>query len=121
MLVICDALGTYLSPNGDTFYAGDAWRDANALLKRHGIAPDLDRMWQTEQLFDIPKIDDFPVISHYSKPEIHYLLTGLDKIGLPDTVSEDDEPEEVIEILTGFRDGLRVCREKDVEWVSFLH
>jgi hypothetical protein len=123
LLVICDTLGTYLSKGGDIFYAGDTWKQVNDLFKSKAIKIDLDRMWQTEKLFDIPDIIDFPVISHYSKQEVSYLLTELNKIEMAEikAVNNNDEFEELQELLEAFRDGLQICKDKNVEWVSFLH
>lgn len=123
LLVICDTLGTYLSEGGDIFYAGDFWKKANELFKSKGMTIDLDRMWQTEKLFDIPDIADFPVISHYSKQEVNYLLTELNKIEIDERKadSNNDEFDELQELLETFKDGLQICKDKNVEWVSFLH
>lgn len=123
LLVICDTLGTYLSEGGDIFYAGDYWKEANKLFKCKGITIDLDRMWQSEKLFDIPNIADFPVISHYSKEEVSYLLAELNKIEIVEKKagSNNDEFEELQELLKTFKDGLQICKDKNVEWVSFLH
>ena len=80
-------------------------------------------MWETEKLFDIPDIGDFPAISHYSKQEVSYLLTALTKIEIDEKKadSNNDDFEELQELLKAFRDGLQICQEKNVEWVSFLH
>jgi hypothetical protein len=120
LLVICDCVGTYLSEGADIFYAGDIWKEANDLFKSKGIKINLDRMWQTEKLFDIPTIGDFPVISHYSKQEVNYLLTELNKIEIIKK-NVDDNLNELQELLKAFRDGLQICKDKNVEWVSFLH
>ncbi|MBL0745648.1 DUF7691 family protein [Chryseolinea lacunae] len=123
LLVICDALGTYLSPQGDIFYAGKVWKEANALFKSKGMKLDLDRMWKTEKLFDIPDIEDFPAISHYTKDEVSYLLTELNKIGIDEKKAnhESDDFSPLQQLLKAFRDGLQICKDKNVEWVSFLH
>jgi hypothetical protein len=122
LIVICDTLGTYLSEDGDVFYAGKVWEDVNELFKNNGIQIDLDRMWETETLFDIPEIDDFPVISHYSKIEIDYLLKELDKLQIDKGAAfKNSDAEEVIELINYFKEGLKTCQEKNVEWVSFLH
>ncbi|MFN8995296.1 MAG: hypothetical protein ACK5X3_16750 [Pseudomonadota bacterium] len=123
LLLICNSLGTFLSPGGDIFYAGNIWKEANELFKSKGITIDLDRMWQTEKLFDIPAIADFPVISHYSKQEVDYLLTELNKIGIDEKKAsrKSDDFENLQELLKTFRDGLQICKDKNVEWVSFLH
>ncbi len=123
LLVICDTVGTYLSEGGDIFYSGDCWKEANELFKSKGITIDLDRMWQTEKLFDIPDIPDFPVISHYSKPAISYLLTAFNKIEIDEKKADSDSKdfEELQELLKTFRDGLQICKDKNVEWISFLH
>ena len=88
-----------------------------------GITVDLDRMWETQKLFDIPDIADFPVISHYSKPEIDYLLTQFEAIEIDERKADfnNEEFDEVHELLKAFRDGLQICKEKNVEWVSFMH
>ena len=123
LIVICDTLGTFLSKGGDIFYSGDVWKEANKWLKSKGITIDLDRMWQTEKLFDIPKIADFPVISHYANQEVSYLLQALNKHDLNDITTNNDnvQPEELQELLLTFRNGLQICSDKQVEWVSFLH
>ena len=53
-----------------TFYPGDFWKEANELFKCRGMTIDLDRMWQTEILFDIPEISAFPVISITQRKKI---------------------------------------------------
>lgn len=123
MLTICDTLGTFLSPGGDTLYAGRVWKEANGLFKNNRIAIDLDRMWKTEKLFDIPPIADFPVISHYSKQEVGYLLTELDKMGVDANEADNKnfDSDDLHELLKTLYDGLRICKAKNVEWVSFLH
>lgn len=123
LIAICDTLGTFLSPGGDTFYAGKYWKEANELFKSKGITINLDRMWQKEKLFDIPDIADFPVISHYSKQEVNYLLTELKKFEIDEKIADNnnDEFEELQELLKTFREGLQICKDKNVEWVSFLH
>jgi hypothetical protein len=123
MLTICDTLGTFLSPQGDVFYAGRIWKEVNRLFKNKGIAIDLDRMWQTEKLFDVPAIVDFPVISHYSRQEVNYLLTALGNMSIHANEIENKDVgfDELQELLIALRDGLQVCKDKDVEWVSFLH
>lgn len=123
LLTICDCLGTFLSPNGDTYYAGEAWKEVNGLFKEKGIRPNLDRMWETEQLFDIPAIAEFPVISHYSKNEIAHLLIEFEKFDIDPAAADKDSPyyDEVQELLYEFRESLRICQNKNVEWVSFLH
>lgn len=123
LLTICDTLGTYLSEGGDIFYAGEFWEEANELFKSKGITIDLNRMWKAEKLFDIPDISDFPVISHYSKQEVRYLLTELNKIEIDEKKadSNNDGLDEFQELLKTFRDGLQICSDKNVEWVSFLH
>ncbi len=118
MLVICDTLGTHLSQD-DVFYADTVWKEANQLFKQRGITINLDRMWETEKLFDIPTIKDFPVISHYSKSEIDYLLNELSKSKIIQEPS--DNLSELQELLIAFQTGLQVCKDKGVEWISFLH
>ncbi len=123
LLVICDTLGTSLSEGSDVFYAGEVWKEANKLFKSKGITIDLDRMWLTEDLFEIPPIGDFPVISHYSKQEITYLLEALNKIEIDEEKADSNNEnfDELQELLKAFRDGLQICKNENVEWVSFLH
>ena len=123
LLVICDTLGTYLSEAGDIFYAGDIWKEANEIFNSKGMTIDLNKMWQAEKLFDIPDIPDFPVISHYSKQEVGYLLAELNKIEIDEKKADNnsDNFEELQELLKTFRDGLQICKDKNAEWVSFLH
>lgn len=80
-------------------------------------------MWETEQLFDIPAIAEFPVISHYSKNEIAHLLIEFEKFDIDPAAADKDSPyyDEVQELLYEFRESLRICQNKNVEWVSFLH
>jgi hypothetical protein len=60
-------------------------------------------------------------ISHYSKPEIDHLLTMLEKIQLSEKDMESDEGEVLQDLIMAFTNCLRTCREKGVEWVSFIH
>ncbi len=118
MLAVCDALGFYLSDCAEVLYTGDIWKETNELFKNKGIKIDLDKMWQTENLFDIPEINDFPVISHYSKNEIEYLLSELKKINIE---TETKNNPDLKEFITTFRDGLQFCKDKNLEWISFIH
>jgi hypothetical protein len=123
VLLICDTIGQHLSKGGDYFYAGDAWKEANELLTQNGSKINLDRMWQPKNLFDIPRITDFPVISHYSSYEIEHLLDVFTRIEIDeqkaDVLSENTDDLHIL--LKAFRDGLLVCKKSNVEWVSFLH
>lgn len=123
LLVICDTLGIDLSKGAVVFKYVDGWEDANKLLKSKGITIDLDRMIKSQPLFDIPKYTDGPFISHYSKKEIEYLLSELNKMEIDEKKADenDDEFEERYYLLKKFRDGLQVCKDKHVEWVSFMH
>jgi hypothetical protein len=124
LLVICDILGTSLSDAGDIFYAGgEAWTKVNEIFKTKGITIDLDRIWGDEKLFDLPYNLDFPGITHYSKEEISYLLNELAKIEIQDLRASyyNEEFEEIEELITTFKEGLQICKDKNVEFVSFLH
>ncbi len=118
MLVICDALGFFQPDCAEVLYTGDIWKETNKLFKNKGINIDLDRMWQTENLFDIPEINDFPVISHYSKNDIDYLLLELKKNNLE--IETKNNPD-LKEFITTFREGLQFCKDKNLEWISFIH
>jgi hypothetical protein len=121
LLVACDVLGTRISPEDDVFYAGRVWKRLNELLDKAGATVNLDRMWGEKNLFDLPPINDFPGISHYSKPEIDHLLTVLGKIQPSEKDMLSDDGEVLQDLITAFTNGLRTCREKGVEWVSFIH
>ncbi|MBT1707713.1 hypothetical protein KK062_05750 [Fulvivirgaceae bacterium PWU5] len=121
LLVACDVFGTSLSTDDDIFYAGRVWKRLNELLDKAGATVNLDRMWGEKNLFDIPPINDFPGISHYSKPEIEHLLAVLEKIQPSEKDMESDDGEVLQLLISTFTNGLRTCREKGVEWVSFIH
>lgn len=116
LIAICDVLGTFLTEEeGDIFYTGDDFDEANHWLKNKGFTITMERFWNTEDIFDIPKIDDFPVISSFNKTEIAYLHHELTKLNLADTDFEQKE------LLIYFRDKLKVCIDKNTEWLSFTH
>lgn len=121
LLVACDVLGTRISPGDDIFYAGRAWKRLNELLDNAGAKVNLDRMWGEKDLFDLPPINDFPGISHYSKPEIDHLLAVLSKIQLTEKDKQSDDGEMLEELMAAFSEGLQLCRGKDTEWVAFIH
>ncbi len=123
LMAICDTMGIFLSEGQDIFYSGTIFKQANALLEQNGCKFTMQRFWETERIFDIPEIGDFPVISSFSKKEIRYLYDELGKINIIEP--EDglcgayyDEPEE---LLKCFKIKLKVCIDNDVEWLSFLH
>lgn len=124
LMTICEVLGTFLtSKEGDIFYTGNVFDQTNEFLKQQGFKITLDRVWETETIFDIPKIEDFPVISSYTKDEIRYLYEELVKLNIDDSKANSDNEnyDEQSELLKVFRDKLKICIDKDVEWLSFTH
>ncbi|MBT1685505.1 DUF7691 family protein [Dawidia soli] len=121
LLLTCDVLGTRVAPDEEIFYAGRVWKRLNELLDNAGAKVNLDRMWGEKDVFDIPPSNDFPGISHYSKPEIDHLLAVLSKIQLTEKDKQSDDGEVLQELMAAFSEGLQLCRGKDTEWVAFIH
>ncbi|MEM7102878.1 MAG: hypothetical protein AAF502_07110 [Bacteroidota bacterium] len=123
LLVICDAFGQHLTPQGDIFYFGSEWKKISQEFSDKGFKVNLDKMWEPGNVFDIPPIGDFPVINSYSKKEISYLVQNLENFEIDDNLGDidGDEFDEYHVFLKALRDGLLTCQKKDVEWVSFIH
>jgi len=123
LLVICDHLGTQFLPNCDCFYYGDDFEAATAVMKEAGLEMDLGDMFEGHEVFDIPRISDFPAIKLFTKQEIDHINQVMDKVEIDESKAdiENDEFDEVQEMLMNIRDCFRLCKEKDVELITFTH
>jgi hypothetical protein len=123
LMAICEVLGTFLADEGDIFYTGDIFDQTNEFLKEKGFKITMERFWETEIIFDIPDIDDFPVISSYSKEEVRYLYDELIKLNIDESKanSDNDNYDEKEELLKFFRDKLKICIDNSTQWLAFTH
>lgn len=117
LLVICDYFGTHLLPECDGFYYGRDFEAACEIMKEKGLQIDLGDMFETHQVFDIPKIADFPAINCFPKKEIEHLNSIMDKV----EIDENKDFDEVQEMLKNIRDSFRACKDKNVEMITFTH
>lgn len=123
LMAICEVLGTFLADEGDIFYTGDIFDQTNEFLTEKGFKTTMEKFRETERIFDIPKIYDFPVISSYSKEEIRYLYDELIKLNIDESKanSDNDNYDEQEGLLKYFRDKLKVCIDNDTQWLAFTH
>jgi len=123
LMSICEVLGIFLAEEGDIFYTGNIFDRTNEFLSEQGFTITMDRFWEGETIFDIPVIDDFPVISSYTKKEIRYLYEGLLRLHIDESKTNPDYDtfDEQEALLMFFRDKLEVCIDNDVEWLAFTH
>jgi hypothetical protein len=124
IMAICEVLGNFLTENeGDIFYTGKVFDKTCEFLRSKGFKITMERFWEPMKIFDIPFIEDFPVISMFTKDEIKYLFDELLKTELDENKADpdNDDYDEQTELLVVFRDKLKLCLDKDVEWVSFTH
>jgi len=123
ILVICDYFGTHLLPQCDGFYYGQDFKSAFKIMKEHGLQLDLGDMFEQHDVFDIPKIADFPAIKHFTKSEIDHINDVMDKIEIDEskTDMESEDFDEVQDMLKNIKDSFNYCREHDIEMVTFTH
>jgi hypothetical protein len=123
LLVICDYLGTHLLPQCDGFYYGQNFEAAAGIIKEKGLQPDLGDMFEQHEVFDIPKNNDFPAIKLFTKQEIEHINDVMDKVEIDDRKADSDSEDfdEVQEMLMNIRDSFRVCKDNNVEMVTFAH
>ena len=123
LLVICDYLGTHLLPYCDGFYYGHDFEAASKIIKEKGLLIDLGDMFETHEVFDIPKIADFPAINYYTKKDIEYINSIMEKVVIDEDKADDDNDEfdEVQGILKNIRDSFKTCKDKNVEMLIFIH
>lgn len=116
LMAICEVLGTYLTTEGDIFPLGSFTEETNEYLANKGFRITFNDLEQPQQLFDIPSVQTWPVIHSFSLEEVRYLYDELCKLNI-----DDDDEEYDAEILIHLRDKLKICIEKEVEWLSFVH
>jgi len=123
LLVICDYLGTQLIQDCDGFYYGRDLKAAYEILKENGLQVNLLKMFEPYQLFDIPKIADFPVINYFTREDIEHINSIMDKVEINEDEADDfkDDFDEVQWTLKNIRDCFRACKEKNTELVTFTH
>jgi hypothetical protein len=123
LMAICEVLGVFLAKEGDIFYTGNTFDKTNEFLKEKGFKITMERFWEPEKIFDIPDIDDFPVINSFTKEEIRYLYDELVKLNIDEskTNSDNDNYDEQEELLKFFRDKLKVCIDNNTQWLAFTH
>jgi hypothetical protein len=123
LLVICDYFGTHLLSDWDGFYWGKDFKEANKILKGKGLQIDLEDMIESHNIFDIPKIIDFPAISCYIKPDIEHINSIINKIEIDEDRAnyDTDDFDEVQVMLKNIRDSFRTCKDKNLEMITFTH
>ena len=123
LLVICDYFGTHLLPQCDGFYYGQDFQEAFDIMKSNGLQLNLGEMFETHEVFDIPKIADFPAITHSTKQDIKHVNSIFDNIEIDETKTniEDDNFDEVQYLLKNIRYCFRTCEENNLELITFAH
>lgn len=123
LIAICDCLGEHLFPFCDGIYYGREFEDVYKTLREHGLQIDMSMMFEPHNVFDIPRIQDFPAIYCYSKQDIHHISAVLERIAFDESKTdfENEDFDEVQELLKNLRDAFNRCRELDVEMVTFTH
>ncbi|WP_276483461.1 DUF7691 family protein [Paraflavitalea pollutisoli] len=123
LLVVCDLLGEHLLPHCDGFYGGSTFKAAAAILRQEGLSFDLQGIFEGEEVFDLPRITDFPAIKLYSRQAIDEVNAVMEKIDLDDLAAIEayDDPDELRDMLGDIRDSFQACAERGVEMVVFTH
>ncbi|MBO9730264.1 MAG: hypothetical protein J7623_16610 [Chitinophaga sp.] len=123
LLVVCDALGTHLLPQCDGFYTGWDLEEAVTILNEKGMGWNANDMFESDNAFGLPYVNDFPAIKVFSKEEIRRINDVLDSVEIDEnkTDFEKDDFDEVQLMLENLRSSFRTCKEKDVEMITFLH
>lgn len=123
LLVICDYLGTHLLPHCDGFYYGRDFQAAFEIMKEKGLKIDFGEMFEPHQVFDIPKIADFPAINSFTKQDIEHFNSIMDKVEIDESEADDnnDNFDEIQGMLKDIRDSFRTCKDKNVEMITFTH
>ena len=123
LLVICDYFGKHLLPECDGFYYGQDFQEAFETMKSNGLQLDLREMFETHEVFDIPKIADFPAITHFTKQDIEHINSVMSKIEIDENKADfdNDDFDEVQDMLKNIRDCFRTCKENGLEMITFTH
>jgi len=121
LLVICDYLGTQLLPFCDGFYYGRYFEAAVEIMKEKGLQIEMNDMFEPHEVFDIPKIADFPAINLYSRQEINHIVSVIEQIDIDQTKADSNDFDEVQEMLKNIRDSFKTCKEQNLEMVTFTH
>lgn len=123
LLVICDYLGTHLLSYCDGFYYGRDFQAAIQVMKEKGLAIDLNDMFETHKVFDIPPIVDFPAINCFTKEAINHVNAVMNKVEIDEDKADDDSDnfDEVQGMLKNIRDSFRFCKDKNLEMITFTH
>ena len=123
LLVICDYFGTHLLPQCDGFYYGRDFEAAFEIMKQYGLQLDLGDMFEQHDVFDIPKIADFPAIKHFSKSEISDINSVMEKIEIDESKTDFDNEDfdEVQEMLKHIKDSFKYCNQHNLEMITFTH
>jgi hypothetical protein len=123
LLVICDYFGKRLLEHSDGFYCGKDFSLASKMLKEKGLQINFEDIFERHDVFDIPKIIDFPSITCYAKNEIEHFNSVLDKIGIDENQAYfgSDDYDELQGLLYEIRESFRICKAENVEMVAFTH
>ena len=89
-------------------------------MKNNGLQLDLGDMFEHHEVFDIPKIVDYPAIKLFTKLEIEHINSVLDKIHIDKTKIdyEDSDYDEVQDMLNDIKDCFKIIV---IRRFNFLH
>jgi len=123
LIVVCDYLGTHLLLECDAFCYGSEFKEAASIMKKKGLQLDLVDMFNQHHVFDIPENSDFPGIKLFTKDEIEHVNQVMDKIEIDESKIDFDSEDfdEVQQLLSHIRESFRMCKEQNVEMVTFAH
>lgn len=122
LLVICDYMGEHFLSYCDGFYCGQAFKAAVKIMKAKGLQIDLNRMFESQDVFDIPKLAE-PGIQLYSRQDIDHIVSVMEQVDIDESQTDPDSEgfDEVQEMLKNIRDSFRTCKEQNLEMVTFTH
>jgi hypothetical protein len=83
----------------------------------------MSMMFEPQEVFDIPKIADFPAIHLYSKQDIDHIVSIIEQVDIDESKadSENEDFDEVQEMLKNIRHSFIICKKQNLEMVTFTH
>ncbi|WP_212004652.1 hypothetical protein [Chitinophaga sp. HK235] len=121
LLVICDYLGTHLMRGSDGFYAGRDWNTACDILRKNGLKTDIDQIFGSHSVFDIPPIDDFPCINCFSVEEIVDIHVVSKTIEIDEEAADNIDFDEVQFTLKSIHECTKTCLDAGLDLITFAH
>ena len=123
LLVVCDYLGTHLTPQCDALSYGRDFDAAMNVMKEHGLRLDLSDMFNDHDVFDIPKSGDSPTIKHFTQGEIDHINSVMNKVEIDESKIdfESEDFDEVQQMLYYIHKCFKTCSNQNIEMVTFAH